>query len=202
MAAKKQVKKKGNTTEKNQISRKALFQELLPLIKSFSLWVVLVIIVAWDYTNYRWFSMAFVYFTTYLTYGLAKIMFLQAAVLGAGSSMMTTLEVNYLSISINNYPMIIEIECSAYHAYIALIALVVFSKWTYKQKITIGSILFVAMALLNSIRIIMLGVIGRKYPEIFNLMHDYIWNILLVIIIWGMWELVNQKLSKKSDEKI
>ena len=146
--------------------------------------------------------MAFVHFTTYLTYGLAKIMFLQAAVLGAGSSMMTTLEVNYLSISINNYPMIIEIECSAYHAYIALIALVVFSKWTLKQKISIGSILFVAMALLNSIRIIMLGVIGRKFPEVFNLMHDYIWNILLVVIIWGMWELVNQKLSKKNHEKV
>ncbi|MBN2262123.1 MAG: hypothetical protein JW735_04365, partial [Prolixibacteraceae bacterium] len=89
---------KAKKQAKQKVSAKDLLTELLPLIKSFGLWIVLVIIVAWDYTNYRFFSMAFIYFTTYLTFGLAKIMFLQAAVLGAGTSMMTTIEVNYLSI--------------------------------------------------------------------------------------------------------
>nr|HPR60043.1 hypothetical protein [Prolixibacteraceae bacterium] len=181
---------KANKQAKPKVSAKDLFKELLPLIKSFGLWIVLVVIVAWDYTNYRFFSMAFIYFTTYLTFGLAKIMFLQAAVLGAGTSMMTTIEVNYLSIVVNNYPMIIELECSAYHAYLAIIALVLFSKWKPKQKLAAGSFMFVALAVINSLRIIILGIIGRKYPEVFNLMHDYIWNILLVVVIWGMWELV------------
>lgn len=192
--AKKQIKK--------NISIKELLVELLPLIKSFGIWILLVVIVAWDYTNYRFFSMAFIYFTTYLTFGLAKIMFLQAAILGAGTSMMTTIEVNYLSIVVNNYPMIIELECSAYHAYLALIALVLFSKWLPKQKVFAGSLMFIVLAIINSLRIIILGIIGRKYPEVFDLMHDYIWNILLVVVIWGMWELVNQKLIKKKYEAI
>jgi exosortase/archaeosortase family protein len=175
---------------------KELFKELLPLIKAFGLWIILVIIVAWDYTNNRWFSMIFVDFTTYLSYGLAKIMFIPAQIIGSGQSMVTTLTVNYKSIYINNYPMIIELECSAYHAYIAMIALVAFSKWSIKQKLISGSILFVALALINSFRIIMLGVIGQKFPQAFNLMHDYIWNILLVIVIWGLWELANKKINK------
>jgi exosortase/archaeosortase family protein len=188
---KKIVPQKKSSFEKT----KELVKELLPLIKAFGLWILLVIIVAWDYTNYRWFSMLFIDFTTYLSYGLAKIMFIPAQVLGNGQSMVTTLTVNYKSVYINNYPMIIELECSAYHAYIAMIALVLFSKWSVKQKLISGSILFAALALINSIRIIMLGVIGHKFPAAFNLMHDYVWNILLVIIIWGLWELANKKMN-------
>jgi exosortase/archaeosortase family protein len=191
-------KKKVSQKEINIKRRKALFKELLPLIKSFGLWVILVIIVAWDYTNYRWFSMLFIDLTTYLSYGLAKIMFIPAKILGDGSSMATTLVVTYKSIQINNYPMIIELECSAYHAYIAMIALVTFSNWTIKQKLVTGSILFGLLAVINSFRIVMLGVIGRVFPGFFNLMHDYIWNILLVIVIWGLWEMANKKMNKQT----
>jgi exosortase/archaeosortase family protein len=191
-------KKKISQREINQKKRKELFKELLPLIKSFGLWVILVIIVAWDYTNHQWFSMIFVDFTTYLSYAIAKIMFIPAKILGDGSSMVTTLVVNYKSIQINNYPMIIELECSAYHAYIAMIALVIFSNWNLKQKLITGSILFGLLAVINSFRIVMLGVIGRLLPGVFNLMHDYIWNILLVIVIWGLWELANKRMNKQT----
>ncbi len=190
-------KKKLSEKEIKAQKRKELFQELLPLIKAFGLWVILVVIVAWDYTKHQWFSMWFVDLTTYLSYALAKIMFIPAKIIGDGSGMVTTLVVNYKSITISNYPMIIEIECSAYHAYLAMIALVAFSRWAVKQKLDIGSILFVLLAVINSLRIVMLGVIGRKYPGVFNVMHDYIWNILLVIIIWGLWELANRYMSRK-----
>jgi exosortase/archaeosortase family protein len=190
--------KKVNQKEINLKNRKALFKELLPLIKSFGLWVILVVIVAWDYTNHQWFSMLFIDFTTYLSYGLAKIMFIPAKILGNGSSMVTTLVVNYKSIQINDYPMIIELECSAYHAYIAMISLVIFSNWKMKQKFITGSILFGLLALINSFRIVMLGVIGRHFPGFFNMMHDYVWNILLVIIIWGLWEVANKRMNKLS----
>lgn len=180
--------------------RKELFMALLPLFESFGLWIILVIFVAWDYTNHRWFSMFFIDFTTYLSVGLSKILFIPAAIFNKGSSMVTTLEVNYQSIQISNYPMIIELECSAYHAYLALISLVIFSKWSKSQKIFTGSLLFVLLAIINSIRIILLGIIGRKFPNLFNLMHDYIWNILLVIIIWGLWELSNQRITLKNEK--
>ncbi|MBN1925858.1 MAG: exosortase/archaeosortase family protein [Prolixibacteraceae bacterium] len=190
-------KKKPSEKEIKAQKRKELFKELLPLIKAFGLWVILVIIVAWDYTNRQWFSMLFVDLTTYLSYALAKVMFIPAKIIGDGTGVVTTLVVNYKSITISNYPMIIEIECSAYHAYLAMIALVIFSKWSVKQKLAIGGTLFVTLAIINSLRIVMLGVIGRKYPEVFNIMHDYIWNILLVIIIWGLWELANRFMMRK-----
>lgn len=189
--------KKTETKKINMVKSKELFMELLPLIKSFGLWIVLVVIVAWDYTNKQWFSMIFVDFTTYLSHYLAKIMFLPSRIIGSGSGMVTTMVVNYKSISINNYPMIIEIECSAYHAYLAMISLVIFSKWTIKQKLAIGGILFSVLAIVNSLRIIMLGIIGRKYPAVFDIMHDFVWNILLVIIIWAFWEIANKYISKK-----
>ncbi|MBN2805840.1 MAG: exosortase/archaeosortase family protein, partial [Prolixibacteraceae bacterium] len=147
-------------------------------------------------TYQRWFSMAFIDFTTYLTYGLAKLMFIEAEILGNGLTMVTTLEVYYKSILISNYSLMIELECSAYHAYLAMISLVIFSAWTRQQKLWIGMLLFATLALVNSLRIIMLGVLGKHYPEIFNLMHDYIWNILLVIMLWGLWELANQRIRK------
>lgn len=184
------------------LKRKELIQALLPLMKSFGLWIILVVIVAWDYTNHRWFSMFFIDLTTHLSYWISKLMFIPASILGNGSSMVTTLEVNYKTIQICNYPMTIELECSAYHAYLALIALVFFSKWTIKQKLITGSIIFALLAVINSIRIILLGMIGRNFPNLFNVMHDYIWNILLVIIIWGLWEFSNQRMTNKTNEKV
>ena len=194
----KEIIKQKEIKKENQ---KALLNELLPLIKAFALWIVLVIVVAWDYTNNQWFSMLFVDFTTYLSYALSKIMFIPASIGDNGTGMVTTLIVNYKSIQINHYPMIVELECSAYHAYIAMFSLVLFSKWKWKQKLTGGSILFAALAIINSLRIVMLGVIGRTFPQIFNIMHDYVWNILLVIVIWGLWELANKKMIKRNQAK-
>lgn len=177
--------------------QKELFKELIPLVKAFLVWIVVVLIVAWDYTSNRWFSMLFVDFTTYLTWALAKIMFIPVQILGAGKSLVTTLEVNYTSIVVNNYPMLIELECSAYHAYAALLSLVAFSAWQPKMKFAAGGILFIILAVVNSLRIVLLGVVGHKYPQVFNVMHDYVWNILLVIVIWGMWEYTNRIILKK-----
>lgn len=202
MASKTSRKSKISAYESKILKRKELIQALMPLAKSFLLWIVLVVIVAWDYTNHRWFSMFFIDFTTYLSYWLSKILFIPAHILGSGSSMVTTLEVNYSTIQISNYTMIVELECSAYHAYIALIALVIFSKWSLKQKLITGAIIFLLLAIINSLRIILLGVIGQKYPSLFNIMHDYIWNILLVIVIWGLWEFANQKMTALKHEKI
>lgn len=173
-----------------------LWHELLPLIKAFSLWIVLVVAVALDYTYQRWFAMAFIDFTTYLTYALAKIMFIPAEILGKGLTMVTTLDVHYKTILISNYSLMIELECSAYHAYLAMVSLVIFSHWNIKQKFSYGSLIFLILSLVNSLRIILLGLLGKSFPEIFNLMHDYLWNILLVIILWGLWELFNNKVRK------
>lgn len=177
--------------------RKELLRELIPLAKSFGLWILLVIIVAWDYTNTRWFSMIFIDLTTYLSFGLAKLLHIPAVLTGEGIDHIAKLEINYRNITIDNFPMVIELECSAYHAYLAIIALVIFSKWTLMQKLTSGSILFALLSIINALRIVLLGVAGNNSLKIFNLMHDYIWNILLVVVIWAMWEFTNKKLGQK-----
>lgn len=197
------VKKKHlSRKEQKAFQRKELIKELLPLGKSFLLWIVLVVIVAWDYTNKLWFSMIFIDFTTYLTYGISKLLFIPVKLLGESSGMVTTMEISYRTISVNHFPMLVELECSAYHAYLAMIALVSFSNWTIKNKLVYGSIIFGILAIVNSLRIVLLGVIGKKFPNLFNTMHDYIWNILLVVVIWGLWELANKYLAnKQADEK-
>lgn len=169
----------------------------MPLGKSFALWIVLVVIVAWDYTNNQWFSLIFIDFTTYLSHWISTILTIPSNFGGKATTTITTIDVVYRSIIINGYPMMIEIECSAYHAYLALFALVIFSHWTIKQKLSAGIIMFIILAVINSLRIIVLGLIGKKFPQFFDILHDYIWNILLVIVIWGMWELVNQKIIKQ-----
>lgn len=202
MGAKTSKKNRIKEIQKKKIERKELIDELKPIVKSFGLWILLVILVAADYTNHRWFSMLFVDLTTYLSYGLSKILFIPAEIAGKGVSTVTTLEINYRNIIIDQFPMLVELECSAYHAYMAMISLVIFSPWTLRQKLTIGPGLFVLLAIINSFRIVILGIIGHQFPQLFNLMHDYIWNILLVIIIWALWEIISKKLRKQNDEKL
>ena len=147
-------------------NKKALLNELLPLIKAFALWIVLVIVVAWDYTNNQWFSMLFVDFTTYLSYALSKIMFIPASIGDNGTGMVTTLIVNYKSIQINHYPMIVELECSAYHAYIAMFSLVLFSKWEWKQKLAGVALLIAALSADGTSKIQNIEQIDRGYELI------------------------------------
>lgn len=178
------------------MNRKELFKQLLPLAKSFGVWMVLVAIVAVDYTNGRWFSMYFVHFTTDLSILLSKIFFIPVEFIGGNPDKMSMADSSYGMLLIAGYPLKIGIECTAYHAYFALIALVLFSDWKLKDKFIYGAVILVILAILNSVRIVFLGVIGEKFPAILDVMHDYIWNILLVIILWGLWELSNKRFAK------
>lgn len=191
-----------NATKKNnkQTGTKQLLKDLIPLAKSFSLWIILVAIFAIDYTSNQWFSMVLIDFTTYTSYGLAKVLSIPAHLTGEGVDTVTSLNIAYQSISIYQFPMIIELECSAYHAYAAIISLVLFSKWQQRNKLIWGPIMLVLLALVNALRIVLLGVIGHKNPTLFNSMHDYIWNILLVIFIWIFWEFVNKRISIARNE--
>ena len=183
-------------SEQRSIDRKELLRQLLPLAKSFGVWMILVTIVAVDYETNRWFSMFFVHAATDLSVVLSKILFIPVKYLTSTSNAIAAPDLNYDMISIANYPLKIELECSAYHAYFALIALVLFSAWELKNKFLYGAVILAVLAVLNSLRIVILGVIGKMFPSILDAMHDYIWNILLVIILWGLWELSNKRLAK------
>lgn len=173
----------------------------MPLVKAFGLWLFLVGIVALDYIKLRWISMLFVHFTTYLTYGLSKILFIPVRLFGHGTFNIGAFEANYDSIMISSYPMIIELECSAYQAYLAMISLIIFANWELRNKVIWGSIIFGILAFINSLRIVLLGVLGQKFPAFFDLIHDYVWNILMVVILWGLYEFVNNRLTKQNEQE-
>ncbi|MFV0592782.1 MAG: exosortase/archaeosortase family protein [Draconibacterium sp.] len=181
-------------SEQKSIDRKELFRHLLPLIKSFGVWIVLVAIMATDYASVRWLSEFFVQFTTQLTILLSKVLFVPVKEMGVGANAVLSSSSGMLLIA--GYPLEVGIECTAYHAYFALIALVLFSAWKLKDKLLYGVVILIVLAILNSLRIVFLGVIGDKFPALLHVMHDYIWNILLVIILWGLWEFSNKKLTK------
>ena len=197
----KKRKQKYSEKEIKRINRKELLANLLPLVKAFGLWALLVAIVAWDYIKLKWVSMAFVHFTTYLTYGLSKVLFIPVRLLGQGTLTIGVFKGDYDTIMISSYPMQIELECSAYHAYLAMVALIIFANWGWRNKIIWGSIIFGILALVNSLRIVMLGVIGHKFPAFFGLIHDYVWNILMVVLLWGLYEFVNARFTKKNEQK-
>jgi exosortase/archaeosortase family protein len=196
----KKRKHKYSEKEIKYIHKKEFLTSMLPLLKAFGLWAVLVAIVAWDYIKLKWISMVFVHFTTYLTYGLSKVLFIPAKLLGHGALTVGAFKCDYDSIMISSYPMTIELECSAYHAYLAMVALVIFANWGLKNKIIWGSIIFGILAMVNSFRIVLLGVIGHKFPSLFDLIHDYAWNILMVVILWGLYEFVNTRLTKNEQK--
>lgn len=182
--------------EINAINRKELVKHLLPLAKSFGVWMVLVAIMALDYTSVRWLTKFFVHLTTYLSIFLSKILFVPVELIGGSEGALSIPDSKEALILVAGYPLKIGIECTAYHAYFALVALVLFSAWKIKDKLVYGVVILIVLAILNSLRIVFLGVIGDKFPGLLHLMHDYIWNVLLVIVLWGLWEVSNKRLTK------
>jgi exosortase/archaeosortase family protein len=180
----KEPEKKGPTTEKSTASpgdpsKKRLsfsdyFRKLLPLIKSFALWFLLVIIVHLPGIREDFRTM-FVGFTTGSTEVLGKILFLPVDRTG------------FSSLVVNNFALEIIVECTAYNFYLFALALAVFANWSIKNKLINLFIFFLTIFLVNNIRFYAMGYVGRHYPELFDTTHDYIWNILFGFMIFGLW---------------
>ncbi len=93
--------------------------------------------------------------------------------------------VPYLAVA--GYPMIVIMECTAYNFYVFVIFLSLFSPVKWKQRFITLAIFIPSVFVINSLRFISMGYIGLFYPQHFENIHDYLWNILfgfLVFIIW------------------
>jgi exosortase/archaeosortase family protein len=170
---------KENSADKPAGRKKPLFSKellikLLPLIKAFALWFLLVIIVHIPGIK-DGFREIIVGFTTSTTYGLGKMLFIPIERLG------------YASITVNNFPMEIIVECTAYNFYIFAISLVIFANWSVKHKWVNLFIFMGVIFLINNLRFFAMGYVGRYYPEFFDTTHDYVWNILFGFMIFGLW---------------
>jgi exosortase/archaeosortase family protein len=153
---------------------KELLIKLLPLIKAFALWFVLVLIVHIpgirdDFRN------IFVGFTTTSTYLMAKIFFIPME------------KMSFSTISLSGFNMEIIVECTAYNFYLFAIALAVFANWSIIRKLINLLIFIVIIFLTNNLRFFAMGYLGRYYPDVFDTAHDYVWNILFGFMIFGVW---------------
>jgi len=159
---------------KKPLFSKELLIKLLPLIKAFALWFLLVIIVHLPFVK-EGFRNFFVGFTTGSTVVMSKILFIPIERMG------------FANISLNGFNMEIIVECTAYNFYLFAIALAVFANWSFKHKL-INLLIFLGVIFLtNNLRFFAMGFVGRYYPELFDTTHDYVWNILFGFMIFGVW---------------
>lgn len=165
---------------KKPLFSKELLIKLLPLIKAFALWFVLVMIVHIPGLK-EGFRNIFVGFTTYSTYFIGKIFFLPIEKPG------------FSNITLGGFAMDIIVECTAYNFYLFAIALAVFANWSLKHKFINLGIFLGVIFITNILRFFAMGYIGRYYPVMFDTAHDYVWNILFGFMIFGVWAWRDQK---------
>lgn len=163
-----------NKQPKKKITTADYIRKLMPLIKSFALWFLLVIIVHLPGIREDFRTM-FVGFTTGSTEIMGKLLFLPIERTG------------FSTLVVNNFAMEIIVECTAYNFYLFALALVIFANWSTYHKAVNLVIFFVTIFLVNNIRFIAMGYVGRYYPQLFDTTHDYVWNILFGFMIFGLW---------------
>lgn len=176
--------------------RKKMFSELLTLGKSFVFWLAAVIIFSFDSNYWHTFTNSVIDVTTSLLDVFGFLMFTPVEIISKQVGQIEMLEVYHSTVTVAGYRMLVELECTAYHAFIAVVALVTFAGWKTKDKFIRGGLMFVILLVLNNIRLILLGIVGKNYPGLFNAFHDFVWNILLVIIVWLAWEKFNRMEAK------
>lgn len=169
----KKVQKKPAKSQKPLFSKELLIK-LLPLIKAFALWFLLVLIVHIPGIKEEFRNM-FVGFTTNSTLLIGKMLFIPIQKAG------------FSGIIIDGFSMEIIVECTAYNFYLFAIALAVFANWSLRYKLINLLIFFVVIFLTNILRFFAMGYVGRYYPQIFDTTHDYVWNILFGFMIFGVW---------------
>jgi exosortase/archaeosortase family protein len=172
--ASKQDRKARSERQQKPLFSKELLIKLLPLIKAFALWFLLVLIVHIPGIKEPFRNM-FVGFTASSTLLVGKMLFIPIQ------------KLSFSAIMIDGFSMEIIVECTAYNFYLFAIALAFFANWSLLHKVINMFIFFGVIFLTNILRFFAMGYVGRYYPEIFDTTHDYIWNILFGFMIFGVW---------------
>ena len=167
-------KEAGSVRTQKPLFSKELLIKLLPLIKAFALWFLLVLIVHIPGIK-EGFRNIFVGFTTSSTVLIGKILFIPIE------------KLSFSAIKLDGFSMEIIVECTAYNFYLFAIALAVFANWSLRHKMINMFIFLGVIFITNILRFFAMGYIGRYYPDIFDTTHDYVWNILFGFMIFGVW---------------
>ena len=94
---------------------------------------------------------------------------------------------NFPNITVSGYTMKVVMECTAYNFYIFVIYLSLLSPVNWKQKIYTLIIFLAAVFIVNNLRFITVGYIGKYWPTMFHYVHDYLWNVLFGFMVFLIW---------------
>lgn len=170
----KDIKQQRIEKKKKQAQFRLLLKHIAPLLWAFAVWFALISLIhtPWLRDTMREF---FVSFTTYAAYWFGKILFVPITMHG----------VPYLAVK--GFHMQVVMECTAYNFYLFAIILTIFARWKLKHKFISLGIFLLVIFILNNLRFISMGYLGSVRPDLFDTVHDYVWNILFGFMVFGIW---------------
>ncbi len=154
--------------------RKALIGSLKPLLWAFIAWFVLNTILHLPGIRDA-VEVFFVSFTTHSAYWFGKVLFMPIE--------MT--QVPFLSV--NGFNMRVVMECTAYTFYLFAFVLVLFARWPLRHKLSSLGLILLGIFIINNMRFISMGYLGSYRPDLFDLVHDIVWNVLFGFMVFGLW---------------
>jgi len=174
---------KKNKKTKSAIPDKQLAANLKNLLKSFVLWIVLILLVRTDFS--RIYTDSFIIrFTHSSVAGFCKIFGIPVV------------DTTCPLITINSTAMEIVPECTIYDYYLMVVALVVFTAWKWKDRLINGLIMIAILYITNIFRFIAMGFIGRYFPSTFKFTHDYLWGLIFALFTLALWIGFDSRSSK------
>ncbi len=169
-----------NASAQQATKKQQAIQQTKPLIFTLILWMIFMFMA--HIADYYW--------------GISKhmIAFVVETTIFIGSSLGFSLADSISPhLQVAGFDMEVIFECTAYNFYLFVIALVLFARWTLKDKFINFAIFMLSVFLLNASRFIIMGYIGSKFPKVFHQIHDYVWTILFALLIAGLYLWRNKK---------
>ncbi len=152
-------------------ARQAYLDKLKPLLYAFIAWfgilAILHIPAIKEYLRY-----AMVHFTH------------QSAIIAGKMLFLPLTDKGYPSLDYDGFGMRVILECTAYNFYLFALVITAFSKWPLKTRLTNLGLFVLVIYTLNNMRFLVMGAVGKHYPDLFHHIHDYFWNILFGIMIF------------------
>jgi exosortase/archaeosortase family protein len=157
-----------------KLKRDMLIKQLKPLFWAVVAWFILLSIIHLPFIkgHVRDF---FVSFNTHSAYWFGKILGLDVVMPA----------VPFLTV--NGFSMRVVMECTAYNFYLFALTLCIFAQWPLKQKFISLGIFLLVIFILNNLRFITMGYLGSFRPDLFDTVHDVVWNILFGFMVFGIW---------------
>lgn len=160
--------------KQQQERRKRFLLNLKPVLWAFLAWLGLIGLVNLPFLKEPLIRF-FVGFTTKTVLWLGKA--LPLPVENPGAAFLT----------VNGFSMEVVMECTAYNFYLFVIALVIFARWSLRDKLINLGIFFSGIFLLNTTRFLFLGYLGSLRPALFEPVHDIVWDVVFGFAVFGLW---------------